>query len=46
MEEKVLVFDLDGTLYDASNGYVEHIRSNIFDFMRQKVMALPRSCLI
>jgi hypothetical protein len=36
---KVLVFDLDGTLYDASCGYVDHIRSNIFDFMYEKVLS-------
>lgn len=33
----VLVFDLDGTLYDASNGYVDYIRSNIFEFMYEMV---------
>lgn len=28
-----LVFDLDGTLYDIDNGYLQHIRSNIFRMM-------------
>lgn len=32
----VLVFDLDGTLYDSTNGYIEHIRSNVFKFMYEK----------
>lgn len=30
---KTLLFDLDGTLYSANNGYIEHIRSNIFEFI-------------
>jgi hypothetical protein len=37
MRTEVLIFDLDGTLYDASSGYVDHIRSNIFEFMYEKV---------
>lgn len=32
----VLVFDLDGTLYDISNGYLQHIRANIFRMMVEK----------
>ena len=31
-----LIFDLDGTLYDADNGYVTNIRCNIFNFLVQK----------
>ena len=31
-----LLFDLDGTLYDIANGYLEHIRSNIFRMMVEK----------
>lgn len=33
---KCLVFDLDGTLYDINNGYLQHIRSNIFKMMVAK----------
>jgi pyrimidine 5'-nucleotidase len=29
----VLLFDLDGTLYDQACGYEEHIHNNIFQFM-------------
>ena len=29
----ILLFDLDGTLYDHSCGYEEEIHSNIFKFM-------------
>jgi phosphoglycolate phosphatase-like HAD superfamily hydrolase len=46
MRTEVLIFDLDGTLYDASSGYVDHIRSNIFEFMYEKVrspLSLPFS---
>jgi len=32
----VLVFDLDGTLYDISNGYLQRIRANIFRMMVEK----------
>lgn len=38
MSEVVLIFDLDGTLYDAGNGYVNRIRSNLFEFMYYKVI--------
>ena len=31
----VLLFDLDGTLYDQSNGYEANIHNNIFEFMAQ-----------
>ena len=31
-----LIFDLDGTLYDSSNGYVDHFRRQLFDFMYTK----------
>ena len=31
-----LVFDLDGTLYNICNGYMQHIRQNIFDLMASK----------
>ena len=31
-----LLFDLDGTLYDISNGYLQHIRANIFRLMVEK----------
>ena len=34
--DKILIFDLDGCLYDANCGYVEHIRSNVFKFMVNK----------
>jgi putative hydrolase of the HAD superfamily len=29
----ILLFDLDGTLYDQANGYEDHIHNNIFKFM-------------
>ena len=32
----VLIFDLDGCLYDAGSGYVEYIRGNVFEFMYAK----------
>jgi pyrimidine 5'-nucleotidase len=35
-KEKVLVFDLDGTLYNINNGYMKHIRQNIFNMMVAK----------
>ena len=38
VSEVVLIFDLDGTLYDAGNGYVNRIRSNLFEFMYYKVI--------
>jgi FMN phosphatase YigB (HAD superfamily) len=38
-KKAVLLFDLDGTLYDADNGYISHIRSNIFQFMVDKNIA-------
>ena len=31
-----LIFDLDGCLYDAGCGYVEHVRMNVFKFMIKK----------
>ena len=31
----VLLFDLDGTLYDHACGYEQEIHSNIYDFMVQ-----------
>eukprot|EP00980_Cylindrotheca_fusiformis_P016796 scaffold5064_cov121-Cylindrotheca_fusiformis.AAC.10 len=31
----ILLFDLDGTLYDQANGYEDHIHSNIFKYMVQ-----------
>jgi pyrimidine 5'-nucleotidase len=31
----MLLFDLDGTLYDQDNGYENNIHSNIFEFMVQ-----------
>lgn len=34
-----LLFDLDGTLYDISNGYMQHIRENIFHLMVAKGFA-------
>lgn len=34
-----LLFDLDGTLYDISNGYMQHIRENIFRLMVEKEFA-------
>jgi hypothetical protein len=30
---KALLFDLDGTLYPTANGYVEHVRGNLFRYM-------------
>ena len=33
VKPEILLFDLDGTLYDAGNGYIEHIRKNIFEFI-------------
>jgi phosphoglycolate phosphatase-like HAD superfamily hydrolase len=39
-----LIFDLDGTLYDSGNGYVDSIRRNLFQFMYDKEMVkLPDS---
>ena len=35
-EIRTLLFDLDGTLYPVSNGYVSHIRRNLFEFMYEK----------
>jgi len=32
---EVLLFDLDGTLYDQANGYEENIHANIFRYMAQ-----------
>lgn len=32
----VLLFDLDGTLYDQNCGYVRRVHSNIFDFLVQQ----------
>ena len=32
----ILLFDLDGTLYSADCGYVEHTRSNIFEYIYQR----------
>jgi FMN phosphatase YigB (HAD superfamily) len=29
----LLLFDLDGTLYDRANGYMDELRSNIIQFM-------------
>ena len=40
--QKTLIFDLDGCLYDAGCGFVEHVRANVFEFMYQKGM-VPRS---
>ncbi|KAK9819658.1 hypothetical protein WJX72_000858 [[Myrmecia] bisecta] len=37
----VLLFDLDGTLYPIANGYEAHVRSNLFDYMHQK-LGVPR----
>ena len=42
MTTGILLFDLDGTLYPANCGYVEHIRKNIFEFMYCKGF-VPRS---
>lgn len=39
---KYLVFDLDGTLYDISNGYMNHIRENLFRMMVNKGYARDR----
>uniref|UniRef100_A0A7R9WXU8 Pyrimidine 5'-nucleotidase n=1 Tax=Craspedostauros australis TaxID=1486917 RepID=A0A7R9WXU8_9STRA len=30
---ELLIFDLDGTLYDRDNGYTQHVHDNIFRFM-------------
>lgn len=32
-----LIFDLDGTLYSHANGYEDHFRSRIFEYMRTKL---------
>eukprot|EP00959_Pyramimonas_sp_CCMP1952_P069049 1441542-Pyramimonas_sp.AAC.1 len=32
-----LLFDLDGTLYDADNGYQDHCHLNIFNYMVEKL---------
>jgi putative hydrolase of the HAD superfamily len=37
----VLLFDLDGTLYDADNGYVSHQRRNLFEYI-YKTGIVPR----
>jgi putative hydrolase of the HAD superfamily len=39
---KCLVFDLDGTLYDIRNGYLERIRDNIFKMMVEKGYAATK----
>jgi len=35
MKFDILLFDLDGTLYDQACGYEDHIHSNIFKFMAE-----------
>ena len=42
INEDNLIFDLDGTLYNAGNGDVEHIRQNVFAFMYEKVHSTLR----
>jgi putative hydrolase of the HAD superfamily len=37
--EKILIFDLDGTLYPAGAGFEHHTRENMFQFMLAKGMA-------
>ena len=32
----VLLFDLDGTLYDINNGYIENQKKNIYNFLIYK----------
>lgn len=39
---KFLVFDLDGTLYDISNGYMQRIRQNLFEMMLRKGYATTK----
>ncbi|KAG5177717.1 HAD-superfamily hydrolase [Tribonema minus] len=34
---RAILFDLDGTLYPTANGYVEHVRGNLFNYMEQKL---------
>ncbi|CAM9888268.1 unnamed protein product [Choristocarpus tenellus] len=32
-----LLFDLDGTLYPVENGYIDHMRANMFSFMEKQM---------
>jgi putative hydrolase of the HAD superfamily len=32
-----LLFDLDGTLYPAENGYQDHCHNRIFNFMQERL---------
>jgi putative hydrolase of the HAD superfamily len=38
----VLLFDLDGTLYPTSNGYVTHVRKNLYEYM-EKTLQIPEA---
>ncbi|KAL3151349.1 hypothetical protein ABBQ38_013182 [Trebouxia sp. C0009 RCD-2024] len=38
---ETLLFDLDGTLYPIENGYEDHVRENIFEFMHSR-LGVPR----
>jgi len=37
MQDKVLIFDLDGTLYPNDGGYVDHIRENARKYIARKL---------
>lgn len=41
---ETLLFDLDGTLYPIENGYEDHVRENIFEFMHQKLGVPKEQC--
>jgi len=39
---RVLLFDLDGTLYSNANGYRKHVIGRLFSFMHEH-LGIPRS---
>lgn len=41
---ETLLFDLDGTLYPIENGYEDHVRENIFEFMHQRLGVPQDQC--
>ena len=38
----MLLFDLDGTLYPTSNGYVTHVRKNLYEYM-ENTLQIPEA---